>query len=143
MKIRIVFFLALLASFCGSKSAGLIFNPISLNTGRGFLPLKSKSIIQKKLKGTTPFQGKRTFCSADSDAKYRVTIKGNSVLIVIDQTKVNGVFKKDKLFTNDPGEIEYRRFSHEYYGKYYVIGAEYFSVLNAENGEYRYYTLCK
>lgn len=61
------------------------------------------------------------------------------MLIVTGKTKITGTFKKDKLFTNDPEEIEYRKFA----GKYYVIGADYFSILNSENGEYRYYTLCK
>ncbi len=105
--------------------------------------VKNNNIIQKKLKATSPFQGKRIFCSVDGTAKFIVTIKGNNVLIVNDRTKVTGLFKKDKLFTDDPGEIEYRRYSHEYFGKYYAIGTDYFSVLNAENGEYRYYTLCK
>ncbi len=107
-------------------------------------PVKTKSSIQKKQKSNSPFQGKRIFCSSDNDAKYLVTIKGNSVLIVIDNIKVTGVFKKDKLLTNDPSEIEYRKFAGKYnYGKYYVIGDDYFSVLNPENGEYRYFTLCK
>ena len=83
------------------------------------------------------------FCSADSKAKYIITITDDSVLIAIDRIKIKGVFKKDKLFTNDPREVEYRRFSHACYGKYFVIGTDYFSILNSENGEYRYYTLCK
>ena len=100
--------------------------------------------MYKKKKTNTPFQGKKTFCSADNDAKYFVTIKGNNVVIVIGNIKITGLYKKDKLFTNDPDEIEYRKFAPKNnYGKYYVIGIDYFSILNSENSEYRYFTLCK
>src|SRR6266496_1584768 len=114
MKKSFVLFLALFAYSYSSKSADLIFNPISLNIWMDSTPVKNKINLQKKPKSNTPFQGKRTFCSSGSKAKYLVTIKGNSVLIVIDNIKITGLFKKDKLFTNDPEEIEYRRFSHKY-----------------------------
>jgi hypothetical protein len=145
MKKTFAILLVLLEFSYSSKPADLIFNPISLNIWMDSMVVKSKiKFLQKKPKSSAPFQGKRIFCSADSKAKYLVTIKRNSVLIVIDNTKVTGLFKKDKLFTNDPEEIEYRRFSGKYnFGKFYVIGVDYFSVLNPENGEYRYYTLCK
>ena len=104
----------------------------------------NRNNIQKKLIFASPFQGEKIFCKYGSKSKYIVTITGNNVLIVSDKAKINGVFKRGKLFTNDPEEIEYRKFTGKYnYGKYYVIGTDYFSVLNAENGEYSYYTLCK
>lgn len=128
--------------FYNSKS--IYFNPALLSIYTDSIPVKNKLSIQKKTKSNAPFQGKRIFCSSDSDAKYVVTIKGNNVTIVTDNNRVTGVYKKDKLFTNDTREIEHRKFSPKYnYGSFYVIGADYFSVLNAENGEYRYYTLCE
>jgi hypothetical protein len=142
MKIRFVFFLVFLGCFCISKS-GLIYKCIPLFTGMDFLSVHGRTAAQKKSKGAIPFQGKKMFCSADSRAKYIITITNDSVLITIDRIKIKGVFKKDKLFTDDPREVEYRRFSHAYYGKYFVIGTDYFSILNSENGEYSYYTLCK
>ena len=90
-----------------------------------------------------PFQGKKVFCSTDTDTKYFITIKGNNVLIVTDNKKIKGVYKKDKLLTNDPDEIEHRKFTKRNIGKYYVIGKDYFSILNTENSEYRYFSLCK
>jgi hypothetical protein len=142
MKIRFVFFLVFLGCFCISKS-GLIYKCIPLFTGMDFLSVHGRTAAQKKSKGAIPFQGKKMFCSADSRAKYIITITNDSVLIAIDRIKIKGVLKKDKLFTDDPREVEYRRFSHAYYGKYFVIGTDYFSILNSENGEYSYYTLCK
>jgi len=144
MKKTFAILLVLLEFSYSSKPAPLILNHTFLNIRMDSIPAKNKINLQKKPKSNAPFQGKRIFCSSDREAKYLVTIKGNSVLIVIDNIKVTGLFKKDKLFTNDPEEIEYRRFSGKYnYGKFYVIGVDYFSVLNPENGEYRYYTLCK
>lgn len=92
-----------------------------------------------------PFQGKRLFCSSEIKMTYDVEISGNNVVISYEGIKVKGVFKRNGLLlTNDPEEIEYRRNSGKInYGKYYVIGANYFSVLNSENGEYFYYQLCK
>ena len=144
MKKTFAILLVLLEFSYSSKPAPLILNHTFLNIRMDSIPAKNKINLQKKPKSNAPFKGKRIFCSSDREAKYLVTIKGNSVLIVIDNIKVTGLFKKDKLFTNDPEEIEYRRFSGKYnYGKFYVIGVDYFSVLNPENGEYRYYTLCK
>jgi hypothetical protein len=49
-----------------------------------------------------------------------------------------------KVIRSVPEEIKYRHNAGKYnYGKYYVIGADYFSVLNTENGEYFYHQLCK
>jgi hypothetical protein len=91
-----------------------------------------------------PFQGKRHFCSAETKMTYDVEIKGNNVVISYEKIKIKGVFKNGLLITNDPEEIEYRHNAGKCnYGKYYVIGTDYFSVLNSENGEYFYHQLCK
>lgn len=91
-----------------------------------------------------PFQGKRHFCSIESKQVYDVEIKRNDVVISYEKIKIKGVFKNGLLFTNDPSEIEYRHNAGKCnYGKYYVIGADYFSILNSENGEYFYYQQCK
>jgi hypothetical protein len=136
MKKDLILFLILIACFNISKSAAINYSDS--------IPVKHKINIQKKNKSTSPFQGKKIFCSADNDAKYTVTIKGNNVLIVIDNKRITGVYKKDKLFTNDPEELEYRKLAPKNnYGKFYVVATDYFSVLNLENSEYRYFTLCK
>jgi hypothetical protein len=91
-----------------------------------------------------PFQGKRHFCSEESKQVYVVEIKRNNVVISYEKIKIKGVYKNGLLFTNDPEEIEYRHNAGIYnYGKYYVIGTDYFSILNPENGEYFYHQLCK
>ena len=143
MKKGFFFFLILFVCCHTSKSANL-FNDFYINISIDSAHPKTKIQIHKKIKSNTPFQGKRVFCSADSDAKYAVTIKGNNVLIITDNKKITGLYKKDKLFTNDPEEIEYRKFAPKNnYGKFYVIATDYFSILNPENSEYRYFTLCK
>jgi len=91
-----------------------------------------------------PFQGIRHFCSDESKMTYYVEIKGNTVFISYENIKITGAYKNGLLITNDSKEIEYRHNAGKYnYGKYYVIGTDYFSVLNPENGEYFYYQLCK
>jgi hypothetical protein len=91
-----------------------------------------------------PFQGKRRFCSTESKQVYDVEIIGNNVVISYEKIKLKSVFKKGLLFTNDPKETEYRHNAGKYnYGKYYVLGPDYFSILNPENGEYFYHQLCK
>ena len=141
MKIRVAFFVVFLACWNISKSGDLIVNTIGRTDS---IPPKYTSANPPKAKPNTPFQGKRVFCSADSDTKYAVTIKGDRVIIVTGNSKITGIFKRDLLFTDDAEEIEYRKLAPKNnYGKFYVIGADYFSVLNAENSEYRYYDLCK
>ena len=100
MKKMIAILLTFLGASFSSKPADLIFNLISSNSCRDSLPGKNQISVHKKLKTNTPFQGKKTFCSADNDAKYFVTIKGNNVVIVIGNIKITGLYKKDKLFTN-------------------------------------------
>ena len=104
-----------------------------------------KTLQHQKIKiFKPPFQGKRHFCSEESKQVYDVEIKGNNVVISYEKIKIKGVFKNRLLFTNDPEEIEYRHSAGKYnYGKYYVIGTDYFSILNPENGEYFYHQLCK
>lgn len=106
---------------------------------------KKKTVQHQKTRiFKPPFQGKRFFCSSESKMTYHVEISGNNVVISYEKIKIKGVFRNGLLFTNDPEEIEYRRNSRKYnYGKYYVIGVDYFSVLNPENGEYFYYQLCR
>ncbi len=103
------------------------------------------TLHQKKIKPfKPPFQGKRHFCSYETSMTYDVEINGNSVIISSEKIKIKGVYKNGFLFTNDPDEIAYTHNAGKYnYGKYYVIGTDYFSKLNAENGEYFYYQLCK
>ena len=92
----------------------------------------------------SPFQSKWHFCSGESKQVCDVEIKGNNVVISYEKIKIKGVFKNGLLFTNDPEEIEYRHNAGKYnYGKYYIIGTDYFSILNSENGEFFYYQLCK
>ncbi len=94
-------------------------------------------------KYTIPFQGKRHFCSDESRMTYDVEIKGNKVIITYPKFKATGYFKNGLVFTNDPQEVEYRNAAGKYnYGKYYIIEAEYFSVLLTENGEYNSYNRC-
>jgi hypothetical protein len=143
MKKKYLFLLIFLSVAYSSDAVAVAFKPISLKVFVDSLPVK-KIITQNKVTIYAPFQGKKAFCAYGSKSKYFVTINGNNVVIVTGKTKITGAFKKDKLFTNDPEEIEYRKFAGKYnYGKYYVIDTDYFSILNSENGEYRYYTLCK
>jgi hypothetical protein len=69
MKISLVL-LVLLACSNISKSEVLIFHSSTLNGCIDSIPVKNKITVQKKIKTNTPFQGKRTFCSSGSDARY-------------------------------------------------------------------------
>ena len=93
-----------------------------------------------------PFQGQKIFCATEYKMKAFVTIKGNQVTILIDKRKITGTYKSKKiLLTNDPKEIEYRKYAGKHhYGNFYVIDKDYLSILESENGEYAYsYQLCK
>jgi uncharacterized pyridoxamine 5'-phosphate oxidase family protein len=105
--------------------------------------LQQRTNMQKQ-KIKPPFQGKKFFCSSDNKEKYTVIIKGNDVTFIIEKRKITGVFKNGKLFTNDPEEAQYRRIAGKrHYGEFYSLGADYLSILNSENGEYLYYTICE
>ena len=99
---------------------------------------------QKKKPFKPPYQGKRHFCSDESKMTYDVTIKGYDIIIAYEKVRIKGAFKNGLLFTKDPNEIEYNKYGgKKNYGKYYILTANDFSVLNGENGEYFYYQLCK
>jgi hypothetical protein len=103
-----------------------------------------KSLNQKIITLVPPFQGRRNFCSDESKQTYSVIIRGHNVTISYGKVSIKGIVKNGLLFTNDPKEIAYRHNAGKYnYGKYYVLEPAYFSVLNSENGEYRFYKLCK
>src|SRR5437763_633224 len=71
MKKEFILFLILISLYKFSKSGDI--------TGLDSIPVKHKTNIQKKVKSSSPFQGKKIFCSADSDTEFAVTIKGDNV----------------------------------------------------------------
>ncbi|MBC7511428.1 MAG: hypothetical protein H7320_22180 [Ferruginibacter sp.] len=106
--------------------------------------MASSSNSKAQTERVPPFQGTRKFCSDESKQTYSVKIKGSNVIIAYASVKIKGSFKKGLLLTNDPKEVEYWRYGGKHnYGKYYILKADYFSVLIPENGEYYFYTLCK
>ena len=110
------------------------------------LSLQSGTAFTQMVHFFAPFQGKKIFCATEYTEKVFVTIKGNQVTIQIEKRKITGTYKSKKiLLTNDPKEIEYRKYGGKYhYGSFYVIDKEYLSILESENGEYAYsYQLCK
>lgn len=109
------------------------------------LSLQNDNAYSQTVQFFAPFQGKNTFCATGYKQKAFVTIKGNQVTILINKKKITGTYKSKKiLLTNDPKEIEYRKYAGKYhYGNFYVIDKEYLSILESENGEYAYsYQLC-
>jgi hypothetical protein len=90
----------------------------------------------------TPFQGTREFCSSLKPLKYKVTITGILVTITTlynnekPQT-VKGVYRKGKLFTNNPLEKQFH-----VQGRLYVIYTTSFGINNLEGGDYITYDLC-
>jgi hypothetical protein len=108
MKKSLVIFLGLLACFYTLKAENLkaLHFVIILTDST---PLASETYIQKKRRATAPFQGKKTYCSYGSASKYIITIRENNVLITSDKIKIKGIYTGDRLLTNDPGEIEYRK----------------------------------
>jgi hypothetical protein len=91
----------------------------------------------------TPFQGTKEFCEFYQKSKYVVTIKNNVVSIIFiyeqDTSIIHGKIINSKLYTNDADEKADKKFA----GKYYLLTKDMIRVLNAENGDYNEYDLCK
>jgi hypothetical protein len=97
----------------------------SLHTGM----LKAQTKTAKKYL-RIPFQGTREFCSSLKPVKFKIVIKGLNVSIKEfynnDKSKtVKGIFKRGKLFTNDPLEKQFH-----VAGRLYVIYPESFGINN-------------
>ena len=133
---KIITIILLIICTVNTRAGKLLCIVGSLSCTNNYSPLK----IPK-----APYQGTRKFCSDESRQIYTVTIRGNYVIIFYGDVYITRSFKKGLLFTNDPNEIKYRRSGNKKYnyGKYYVVTASYFSVLNTENGEYSFYSICK
>jgi hypothetical protein len=88
-------------------------------------------------------QNKKTYCSPFAQTKYKVQITKNKIRItrLYKEYKevITGLIKGGKIYSNDPGEKDFKPVS----GRYYKLGKDSFSVLNIENGEYEQFTLCK
>lgn len=102
------------------------------------------TIAQKKAvrKTTTaPFQGVKEFCSFSKPLKFKVSITGSKVIITRiyndNTSRINGIIKNGKLYTNDPAEK-----SNHFAGKYYLLTGASLSINNLEGGDYIEYHIC-
>jgi hypothetical protein len=89
-----------------------------------------------------PFQGMKKFCSYAHRSIYTITIQGMTVKIVFrynnDSTTIQGTLKGNKLYTNDPDEKANKNLA----GKYYLLTATTFRIINTESGDYDDYHIC-
>jgi hypothetical protein len=89
-----------------------------------------------------PFQGMKKFCSYAHNSTYTITVRGISVKIVFrynnDSTTIQGTLKNNKLYTNDPDEKANKNLA----GKYYLLTATTFRIINTESGDYDDYHIC-
>lgn len=90
----------------------------------------------------SPLQKEQTYCSSYEETRYKVLINKNKIRITRLYKEYKEVFtgtlSKGKIYSNDPNEKK----SKETAGKYYKLQGKYFGVLNSENGDYDWFTLC-
>jgi hypothetical protein len=116
----------------------IMFSVLFLNSNS----LKAQSKSLQKFPGT-PFQGTNEYCDYLKPLKFKISITGFNVTITkyYDKEKpkvVKGIYRKGKLFTNDPVEKQFHAG-----GKYYVLYTTSFGINNLEGGDYEYFELCK
>jgi hypothetical protein len=104
--------------------------------------LKAQTKTAKEYPGT-PFQGTKEFCSSLKPVKFKIAIKGLNVSIKEfynnDKPKtVKGIYKKGKVYTDDPLEKQFN-----VAGRLYAIYPTSFGINNLEAGDYTTYGLCR
>jgi hypothetical protein len=84
----------------------------------------------------------QTYCSPYAKTKYKVLITGSKIRItrLYKEYKnvFTGIYKKGRIFSNDPNEKKSRSAN----GRYYKLQDHSFGVLNIENGDYDWFELC-
>lgn len=114
----------------------------------GFLPARAFAWASDNVSDTIPQKIKKggkekLYCSSYAKTKYKLLITGSKIKITRlykEFTEVTmGVFKKGKIYSNNPDEQKVK----EARGKYYKLQGNAFGVLNMENGDYDWFTLCK
>jgi len=97
--------------------------------------------IPKKLK--TVNKNEKLYCSDYAKSKYKILISGSKIKITRLYKEYvetfSGTVKNGKIYSNNPDEIIVKGIK----GKYYKFQDGYFGVLNIENGDYEWFSLCK
>jgi hypothetical protein len=85
----------------------------------------------------------KVYCSTYLKTKYRIIVTGSKIKITRIYKEyvdvIHGNLKNGKIFTDDPNEKSAKQFQ----GKYYQLKGKSFGVLNVENGDYEWFSLCK
>lgn len=84
----------------------------------------------------------KTYCSPYAKTKYKVLISKEKIKITrlyLEYKDVfTGIIKNGKIYSNDPNEKNYK----PVWGKFYKLNKTGFGVLNIENGDYEWFSLC-
>src|SRR5205823_8443871 len=103
--------------------------------------LSSEQFLQKS--NNTFFQGTKWYCCDYRKGKYKLSIKGNEIIIILfyneNESIVKGVIKNGKIYSNDRLEKSVKSFA----GKVYLLNMTRLHVLTSEGGEYDEYYECK
>src|SRR5215212_5909371 len=119
--------------FCNVSKATQFnnYNPALLTDT---IPKKTNKAVQKN---------EKIYCSDFVKTKYKLLINGNKIKITRlykEYTSTyTGVIKNGKIYSNDPDEKSLK----DVWGRYYKLVGKNFGVLNIENGDYEWFTLCK
>ena len=88
-------------------------------------------------------KNEKLYCSDYAKSRYKILISGSKVKITRLYKEYvetfTGTIKNGKIYSNNPDEIIVKGIK----GKYYKFQDGYFGVLNIENGDYEWFSLCK
>ncbi|MFL5740408.1 MAG: hypothetical protein ACJ75B_09345 [Flavisolibacter sp.] len=130
------------------KSLVLIFlyllmsTVVRANSLSGQIDNHLRDSLPKKL-SIKPNKNEKLYCSDYAKSKYKILISGSKIKITRLYKEYvesfSGTIKNGKIYSNNPDEITVKDIK----GKYYKFQDSYFGVLNIENGDYEWFSLCK
>src|SRR5215212_7157249 len=88
-------------------------------------------------------KNEKLYCSDYAKSKYKILILGSKIKITRLYKEYvetfSGTIKNGKIYSDHPDEKTVKDIK----GKYYKFQDGYFGVLNIENGDYEWFSLCK
>jgi len=117
----------------------LFFNWGHATNCNGHLIFTTDTIPKKK----TVNENEKLYCSDYAKSKYKILISGSKIKITRLYKEYvetfSGTIKNGKIYSNHTDEKTVKDIK----GKYYKFQDGYFGVLNIENGDYEWFSLCK
>ena len=115
---------------------------VRANSLSGQIENHPQDTLPKKL-SVKANKNEKLYCSDFAKSKYKIMISGTKIKITCLYKEYvetfSGTIKNGKIYSNNPDEITVKDIK----GKYYKFQDGYFGVLNMENGDYEWFSLCK